>query len=191
MVAEVSETGENAFEFFEIQNEEMAESWNGRRVDILEDTKEFTYVASKLWSMIESEERSLDFFNRTNPRNISQKGWNHDCFPTPPTKPILSPVPDGDTAVRYAYALKNALLTWIEEEFVNKDLMTVHNALLIEKILIRLVNEVENYNSMRGLYNRDVDWKEVLHPLHRLYQFWKNKWDIYKIPPHPQDYPLP
>ncbi|MCB1073339.1 MAG: hypothetical protein KDK96_09610 [Chlamydiia bacterium] len=61
----------------------------------------------------------------------------------------------------------------------------------IESILQALVCEVENYVSMAGLYNRDVDWKEVLHPMNRLHQFWKNKWQIYSVPPSPYDYPLP
>lgn len=123
----------------------------------------------------------------------SSRGWNHESFPTPPTKPILTPVPDGATCVRYANGFKDALLKWIlqEEQFVERGLMTRADFLHIESILIMLVNEVRNYHEAAGLYARDIDWKEVLHPLNQLFQFWKNKWKLYNFPPSPYDYPLP
>ncbi len=93
--------------------------------------------------------------------------------------------------MRFANGFKNHLLEWMHNSFIRQGLMNNNDYHHIASILQMLVDEVQNYVSMSGLYSTNVDWKEVLHPLNRLHQFWKNKWQIYNIPPSPYDYPLP
>lgn len=189
MVAEIPESGESVFQSFNASEENTSEIWNGREVRVAESSEDCIFAQSTISSLNTAKSKLItQTISRTVP---SSRGWNHESFPTPPTKPILTPVPDGDACIRFANGFKNHLLEWMRNSFVRKNLMDNNDYYHIESILQAIVCEVENYALMAGLYNRDVDWKEVLHPMNRLHQFWKNKWQIYSVPPSPYDYPLP
>jgi hypothetical protein len=117
--------------------------------------------------------------------------WNYDCHPIPPGR-ITVPVPDAETCRDYARGLRFGLMRWIreEEKFVQRKLMSEHQVRQIQGILNYLLDEVENYCNISGLYAAKVDWKEVLQPLYKTYWFWKQKWKLYGVPPNPNDYPL-
>ncbi|MCB9093325.1 MAG: hypothetical protein H6620_12285 [Halobacteriovoraceae bacterium] len=191
MPSEITEVGagEADFQSFNASEENTSEMWNGREVRLADSSGSCKFAQSKISSFDTTKNRPIiQTISRATP---APRGWNHESFPTPPTKPILTPVPNGDTCLRYARSFKAYLLEWMYESFVRKGLMEKNDYYQIEDILQMLVDEVQNYVSMAGLYSTNVDWKEVLHPLNRLFQFWNYKWKNYGIPPSPYDYPLP
>lgn len=189
MPSEITEAGEAIFPPFNFSEENASEIWNGREVRGDDNSESYKFAQQK-----------ISFLNSTESKPILQtisktasppRRWNHESFPIPPAKPILTPVPDGNTCLYYARSFKTHLLDWMYNSFVRKDLMEKNDYYQIEGILQMLVDEVQNYVSMAGLYRSDIDWKEVLHPLNRLFQFWNYKWKNYNVPPSPYDYPLP
>ncbi|MCB1067632.1 MAG: hypothetical protein KDK96_09660 [Chlamydiia bacterium] len=191
MVVEIPESGESVFQSYNASEENTSEIWNGREVRIANSLKSCKFDQTKISSLsLDGQENSL-IAQSISSASLPPRGWNHESFPTPPTKPILTPVPDGNTCLYYARSFKTHLLKWMHDSFVKKDLMDECDYDQIEGILQMLVDEVQNYVSMAGLYSTNVDWKGVLYPLNRLFQFWNYKWKNYNVPPSPYDYPLP
>lgn len=175
--------------------ETISTVWNGREINILEEDNknQVNVVKEKCFSKMQIPLHK-NIRHEVALRSFAQptgRGWNFESFPIPPTKPILAPIPDGETCRKYAEGFHDKILGEIYEKFLQKNLISEEDYKKIASIVGMLFNDVNNHILMAPLYKTDVNWKEVLQPLNRLFQFWHRKWERYGIPPSPNDWPLP
>lgn len=110
MVVEIPESGESVFQPYNASEENTSEIWNGREIRVANSLKSSKYDQTKISSLSLDSQENSPIAQSISSASLPPRGWNHESFPTPPTKPILTPVLDGDTCIRFANGFKNHLL---------------------------------------------------------------------------------
>lgn len=114
--------------------------------------------------------------------SIQPLSWNYNSFPIPPVPPILGPeIVSPEWCEKCAQGLATAMSGYIK---------LVENARIQQRLLdiVRyLYTQAENCCKMSAFDPVRYNWKDCLGPLNEKRWLWKQKWELYKIPPDPSD----
>ena len=114
--------------------------------------------------------------------SIQPLSWNYNSFPIPPVPPILGPdTVSPEWCEKCAQGLATSMTKYIN---------LVQNENTRQRLLdiVRyLYTQAENCCKMSGFDPVRYNWKDCLGPLNQKRWLWKQKWELYKIPPDPSD----
>ena len=114
--------------------------------------------------------------------SIQPLSWNYNSFPIPPVPPILGPdTVSPEWCEKCAQGLATSMTKYIN---------LVQNENTRQRLLdiVRyLYTQAENCCKMSGFDLVRYNWKDCLGPLNQKRWLWKQKWELYKIPPDPSD----